>query len=254
MSQKLEKAEISVIIPFYNAGKYLAKALDSIVIQDMCVEVIVVDDASSSDDAIKILDKYRKQLSIRYIRNKKNMGAAWSRNTGVQKASTKYIAFLDADDWWKPGKLKKQMEIIQKTGTVMTYTGRMIYNGNTVQKYKVPQSLTYEELLKCNYIACSSVLIERKVALEFPMSNDPEIHEDYLNWLEIVKKYGKIYGSSECFLNYLAHRDSRSGNKIHSILMRIHTYRKAGISRARTMRYNLGYYGRWLMGFRKETV
>ena len=248
------KVDISVIIPVHNGGKYLKKAIDSVLgQQEINFEVLIIDDASN-DNIEEVMTCYQNDSRIRYVRNSKNMGAAESRNRGVRMAAGEYIAFLDADDWWEPEKLKKQMQVINATGTVLTYTGRKIHKGNNVQMYYVPSSLTYEDLLHCNYIACSSVVMEREIAIKYPMQSDKGIHEDYLTWLQILKEYEKVYGLSECCLNYLVHRDSRSGAKLHSLMMRRHTYRKAGLSRLMTLKYNIGYYGRWLTGFRKEIV
>lgn len=254
MNSLPKKVDISVVIPVHNGRKYLKKAIDSVLKQQgVNLELIIIDDASD-DNTAEVVNSYRKESKMRYVRNRKNIGAAESRNRGVRLAAGEYIAFLDADDWWEPDKLKKQMQVIHDTGTVLTYTGRKIHKGDREQMYYVPSSLTYEDLLQCNYIACSSVVMERKTALKYPMQSDAEIHEDYLTWLQILKEHGTVYGLSECCLNYLVHRDSRSGAKLHSVMMRGHTYRKAGLSRLMTLKYNIGYYGRWLTGFRKEIV
>ena len=249
----MEKAKVSVIIPAYNASQYLPKCLDSVLIQNVDAEIIVIDDGSS-DQIRQVIEKYQSCPQLRYVRNKENIGAAASRNLGVNMSEGKYLAFLDADDCWEPGKLRAQLDIMEKTGTVLTYTGRRIHYGDLIQEYRVPESVTYDELLKCNYIACSSVLLERKWAERYPMSRDPGIHEDYLTWLQILKKVGVVYGLPECYLDYLVHKDSRSGSKLRSMRMRAHTYRRAGLSRTKTLKYNVGYYGRWLTGFRKETM
>ena len=249
----MKKAKVSVIIPAYNASQYLGRALDSVLGQDIDTEIIVIDDAS--DDPIdQVMEKYKSCPQLLYVKNQKNLGVAASRNLGVMLSQGDYVAFLDADDWWEPGKLQAQLDIVDKTGTALTYTGRKIHYGDMVQPYRVPEVLTYEELLKCNYIACSSVLLERQLAKDYPMSQEAGIHEDYLTWLQILKTVGKVHGLPECYLDYLVHKDSRSGSKFRSLMMRIHTYRRAGLSRTKTLKYNVGYYGRWLTGFRKETI
>ena len=245
--------EVSVIIPAYNAAQYLTKAIESVLMQEVRSEIILIDDAST-DSIAQTIKKYREFNQITYIRNAHNIGVAESRNLGVATARSPYVAFLDADDWWEPGKLKTQLKIIKETGTAFTYTGRKIHYRGMEQEYRVPSELTYQDLLKCNYIACSSVLMDRQMALRYPMSSEQGIHEDYLTWLQIVKKAGKIYGISDCYLNYVVHGDSRSGSKIRSLMMRVHTYRKAGLSRAETLKFNVGYYGKWIAGLRKETV
>ena len=101
----MEKAKVSVIIPAYNASQYLPKCLDSVLIQNVDAEIIVIDDGSS-DQIRQVIEKYQSCPQLRYVRNKENIGAAASRNLGVNMSEGKYVAFLDADDWWEPGKLR----------------------------------------------------------------------------------------------------------------------------------------------------
>lgn len=95
---------ISVIIPAYNAQPYIADALDSIVRQTYAVsEVIVVDDGST--DATIEIAKARGAIVLR----RANGGPSAARNTGVARATGEFLAFLDADDYWEPGKIERQM-------------------------------------------------------------------------------------------------------------------------------------------------
>ena len=91
------KPLVSVIMPAYNSEKYIGKAIESVLAQNVPLELLVIDDGSSDGTELTVM-KYMDSGSIRYIRNEKNMGAARSRNRGVRDARGKYIAFLDADD------------------------------------------------------------------------------------------------------------------------------------------------------------
>ena len=102
---------VSVIIPAYNSGPYLAETLDSVLCQTYrCREVIIVDDGST-DDTPERVELYRS--SVVYIRQG-NSGAGAARNAGLQAASGDYIAFLDHDDLWLPEKLEIQLEVAAK--------------------------------------------------------------------------------------------------------------------------------------------
>ena len=95
--------KISVIIPCYNAEKYVGKCLDSIVNQTVGIEnmeVIVVDDAST-DESVGIVDKFVKRYpqSIIHICLSQNLGQANARNIGIEFSHSKYLTFVDADDW-----------------------------------------------------------------------------------------------------------------------------------------------------------
>jgi len=101
---------VSVIIPTYNTAQYICESIDSVLSQSYKdYEIIVVDDGST-DNTKEFLKPYMGQ--IRYI-FQENRGRAGARNTGIRTARGKYIAFLDSDDLWTPGKLEKQVEIMQ---------------------------------------------------------------------------------------------------------------------------------------------
>lgn len=97
---------VSVVIPSYNYGRYVAEAIDSALGQTLPpLEVIVVDDGST-DDTPQVLATYGDR--IRVLRQK-NAGVAIARNSGIAAARGEYVAFLDADDVWLPRKLELQM-------------------------------------------------------------------------------------------------------------------------------------------------
>lgn len=119
----MEKPLVSVVMPVYNGERYIGKAIESALGQEVPVEVLVIDDCSADGTELAVM-KYMDSGKIRYIRNEQNMGAARSRNRGVKEARGKYIAFLDADDWWEKGKLKAQTEVMEQTGCAICSTGR----------------------------------------------------------------------------------------------------------------------------------
>lgn len=92
--------KVSVIVPVYNTEKYLRRCLDSLVNQTLDdIEIIVINDCSP-DNANKILSEYEKKYkNIKVIHNKTNKGIGYNRNLGIEKASGKYIAFVDSDDY-----------------------------------------------------------------------------------------------------------------------------------------------------------
>jgi len=106
---------ISVVIPAYNRQETIERAIKSVQIQGIDnIEILLIDDGSTDDtvESIKKLAKY--ETRIRLLEHQINKGEAAARNTGVKAAKGKYIAFLDSDDEWLEGKLKKQLRILEK--------------------------------------------------------------------------------------------------------------------------------------------
>ena len=104
------QALVSVVIPNYNNGQYLAEAISSAISQTYKnLEIIVIDDGST-DDSNEILESFGSK--IRLIKQE-NRGAASARNQGIRSAKGDYIAFLDSDDIWKPNKIELQVAKIQ---------------------------------------------------------------------------------------------------------------------------------------------
>ena len=222
---------ISVVIPVYNGEKTICRAVDSALAQQTDIEVIVINDCST-DHTKEVLLPYVESGRIRYQENKENSGVAMSRNAGVALAEGEYVAFLDADDAWEPGKLKAQLQRLEETGDVICSTARRLVcpgNPKDGQIIHMPERITYRELLGSNYIACSSVLIKTEVAREFPMACD-SVHEDYLTWLRILKKYDTCAGIDVPYLDYTLSTSGKSGNKLHSAALTFGVYRKAGLS------------------------
>ena len=103
-------ALISVIIPSYNTSAYIREAIDSVLAQDCPdLDLIVVDDGST-DGTVDVVRSYGERLRLLTQRNE---GAAAARNAGLAAASGEYIAFLDSDDVWLPGKLAAQIRHLE---------------------------------------------------------------------------------------------------------------------------------------------
>ena len=103
---------VSIITPSYNSEKYLKDCIVSVLNQTLsCWEMLIVDDASSDNSRIVIESYLKKDKRIKAFFLKKNIGPALARNYAINKASGRYIAFLDSDDIWLPNKLKVQNKI-----------------------------------------------------------------------------------------------------------------------------------------------
>ena len=237
---------ITVIIPAFNAREYIVQAMDSVIQQtyEGEIELIVVDDCST-DGTADVVQHYLERLSEKsvahrmlvFLQNDTNSGVAESRNAGIRKAKGDYIAFLDADDWWDPAKLQKQMGCMQKTGAILCATGRELMgpDGTSLGKIiGIGERVSYRQLLRTNSIPCSSVVLKTEVAREFYMCHD-ELHEDYIMWLKVLKKYGDAVGINEPLLKSRMSQGGKSRNKVKSAKMQYGVYRYMGIGRIRSL-------------------
>lgn len=236
--------KVSVIIPSYNCGKYLTCAIQSVLRQDVDLEIILIDDAST-DETEEIVKELKNSASypIHYIRNPQNIGVSASRNKGVEVAKGEYIAYLDADDWWAEEKLKRQLICLKQTGGMLCYTGRELFYENGSPKGKwiaVPEKVTWKSLLRSNVIPCSSVLVKVEVAEEFPMEHD-EVHEDYLTWLRIVHKYGHADGINAPLLKSRLTAEGKSRDKKKTLQMTYGVYRCLGLQKAVSLGYTASH-------------
>ena len=127
--------KISVIMPAYNAEKYIAEAIDSILGQTFGdFEFIILNDCST-DRTEEIILSYDDPRIV-YLKNEQNMGVAATLNKGLAIAKGEYIAFLDADDYWAPEKLKKQIAFMQENGYSFSYTNYIEISEDSVPNGK----------------------------------------------------------------------------------------------------------------------
>ena len=222
---------VSVVMPAYNCAASIGDSIESVLCQDVPLELIVVNDRSP-DDLDAAMAKYLTDERMVYVTNQVNMGAAMSRNRAMEMARGKYIAFLDSDDIWLPGKLKKQVELLEQSGNVLCCTARALMTPEGVDDGRilpVAEVISYKDLLRHNCIACSSVLIRTEAAREFPMGHE-DSHEDYIMWLQVLRKYGDARGINEPLLRYRLSNTGKSGSKLHSAKMTFMVYRYMGFS------------------------
>ncbi len=143
----MEKVVVSVVMPAYNCEKYIAQAIASVLKQNVSLELLIIDDAST-DGTRKQIEPYLSDERIIYTVNEKNCGVAVSRNRGVSMARGKYIAFLDADDYWTEDKLERQLALMEEKQAVLSSTARELMNERGELSGKiisVPNEITYRQ-------------------------------------------------------------------------------------------------------------
>ncbi len=117
-----KRITFSIVVPVYNAEKYLERSLDSIFSQKGSFEVIAINDGST-DRSVEILQKYSQKYPNLKIISQENKGVSAARNAGLKIAKNKYVTFVDADDWLEPNVLNRAAEILNKDKSDVLLTG-----------------------------------------------------------------------------------------------------------------------------------
>jgi CDP-glycerol glycerophosphotransferase len=242
-------------MPAYRVEEYIEQAIASVLEQEVPLELIVVDDASPDKTAERILrakalfeekNEERNHINHKelvFLRNQTNLGAAASRNLAVSQARGSYVAFLDADDWWRTDKLARQVAYLEREGLDFCYTARELVraDGSSTGKIiHVPETTDYQKLLRTNVIPCGSVLLKTSLAKAHPMGHD-QLHEDYLLWLTLLKEGCKAGGIDEPMLKCRQSPGGKSRDKLHSAKMQYGVYRLLGLSVPASLGYMVSY-------------
>lgn len=218
---------VSVVTPVYNAEKYIADTITSVMDQTYGnLEQILIDDCSNDGSRAIIEQLAEKDARIRYIKLNENSGAAVARNTGIENAQGRFIAFIDSDDIWKSDKLEKQLQFMNNNDYSFTYTNYETISTEgvvTKETMKVPEKINYKGLLKNTAIACSTVVIDRKLAGDFRM---PLVRkgQDTATWLQLLRDIPYAYGLNDVLTSYRKVPGSISSNKLGALKRTWNTY------------------------------
>lgn len=220
---------ITIIIPIYNAEKTLERTLKSVLNQTYKnFEVLMIDD-SSRDKSKEIASPYTKDKRFKLIPLDSNSGVANARNFGIASSNGEYICFLDSDDWWEPEKLNLQIKKTLDNNFSLSYMNYQRIDENTLKVLsyiKPPISLTYKDLLRSNHMGNLTTMIKKSTIGNTRFKKTG--HEDYIFWLDILKKGAIAYliNTEENQCNYLVRKTSLSSNKFKAIKWQWSIYRK----------------------------
>ena len=224
---------VSIVTPAYTAGRFIAETIHSVLAQTHNNwELIIVDDGSPDDTCSIVEQISREDCRIRLIRQRRNLGPSVARNRGLEAASGRYIAFLDADDLWLPQKLERQIQFMGDVNAAISFTAfrRISETGDRCGRLiRIPERLTYGQLLRNTAIAASAVLIDRGLTGAFQMSMAP--CDDYFLWLEFLRRGFVAHGLQEDLMRYRVVEASCTRNKRKNALNVWRTYREIGLSK-----------------------
>ncbi len=227
------KELISIIVPVHNAGRYLDETIGSVLAQtEPNFELILVDDCST-DDSVAVINKYDDKR-ICLIKQTENKGAYAARNRGLEAATGRYIAFLDADDIWSKYKLERTLFYLKEQETGFVFTGYEFADENGVGTgavVKVPKRRTFKGALNNTDIFTSTVMIDRD-RIPDELIRMPDIKsEDTATWWTILKAGYVAAGLNENLVKYRRPSNSLSSDKKEALRRIWNLYRKiAGLN------------------------
>lgn len=210
---------VSIIVPVYNAAAYILDTIDMVKHQSYTDwELILVDDCSK-DDSLCLMQKYiteKPDERIHVISKQTNEGAARARNTGLDIAKGRYIAFLDADDLWYADKLAKEIYFMEKRDVGFVFSGYDFGDEAGVPTGKatrVPTTLNYKQALTRTVIFTSTVLIDTEKVKKSLIYMPDVPSEDSATWWQILKTGVVAYGINESLAIYRRPSQSLSSDK-----------------------------------------
>lgn len=230
---------VSIIIPVHNAEKFIRDTIDCVRAQTCRNwELLLIEDGST-DHTMNVATEYLEKIQddrIRLVKREirspeeRSFGAARARNLGISMAQGRYIAYLDADDYWRADKLEKELAFLQEKQAGFVFTGYEFGDENargTGKVVHVPETLNYEQALANTTIFTSTVMFDtekiEKSLIEMPCIKS----EDTASWWKILKTGVTAYGLVENLVVYRRAGKSLSSNKIEALRRIWNLYRQA---------------------------
>lgn len=210
---------VSIIIPCYNAEKYIVETIESVINQTYSNwELIVVNDGST-DSSLQKIDEFVNQGFKIEVFNKKNTGVSDTRNYGLKKAKGEFITFLDADDIWYADYLNKQLDLLQTSSFELSYTACKLVDEkgrdlNKIIKGESTPSLKDFLIQKANYNTNPSGVVYKKICFDhflgFDINLSNNADQDIL--IQMLGKGYDIGYVDEILWDYRIHDNNMSKN------------------------------------------
>jgi glycosyltransferase involved in cell wall biosynthesis len=204
---------VSVVVPAFNAASYLPDALDSALAQDYAeLEVIVVDDGST-DTTAEVAASFASR-GVKYVRQA-NAGPGPARDLGVQHSNGSFVAFLDSDDTWLPGKLARQVAHFDAYPNVALVSGAYLQCNErneptaVMPAPRVEAGDVFERLLVENFIGTSTAVVRKSCLVAAGGFGSLPLGQDWDTWLRMARRFA-IGFVPEVVARRRAHRDSIS--------------------------------------------
>ena len=241
---------VSVVVPFYNSNAYLQEALDSIMLSRSVAEVFVVVDEGSESPLFSDPDGL-----VTVVNNKSTdfRGPGVVREIGFRKAKSRFVAFLDADDRWLPGKADVQLQVMLKNKLAFSFHDYINFDGSgrTGHISQIPPFTIHRFLGKGFTIGCLTVMIDKSLVPEL-QANNLARRNDYFMWFNAMKYMDELGlqwgGFSYTGAEHRLHRGSLTASRFKSVL----AYWKFLALCEKSLRSRIWIFARYIVNSRKN--
>lgn len=225
----MEKGLVSIITPIYNGSRYVSLTINSVLNQTYSQwEMIIIDDGST-DDSCKIITEFTlTDIRIKLF-SQKNGGSAAARNNGIRRAKGQYICLLDSDDTWEPQFLTSQLNFMKVNNAFLACSSHKRIDDNSIEilePFIAPFKASYSDLLKSCSISCLTGIYDTEPYGKVYLKEEfKSLRDDYIYWLEIIKKVKYVYGNPEIIASYRILNNSATRNKSRLIIPQFKVFR-----------------------------
>lgn len=202
---------VSIITPVYNSEKYIGSTINSVLEQTYPHWEMIIADDCSNDNTENVVRQF-SDSRIKYFKLENNSGAAVARNEALDRAKGNYIAFLDADDLWKPNKLDNQLTFMKKNNIGFSFTGYEILREPKNKVIQVPKTQNYSQFMKNTIIGTLTVMINKEIVGDVRFVNVRKDH-DSMTWAKLLREGNTAYGLNESLAYYRKVEGSISNDK-----------------------------------------
>lgn len=246
MKQVVVAPLVSIVMPVFNAERFLRDAVLSVTRQDYeHWELIMVDDCSTDRSGEIASALSAEDERILYLCNRANSGAGVSRNRAIEAAKGDYVAFLDADDLWVSNRLRVHVDFMESRSIAFSHSsyGYVDANGYPIgTEFRVShEPVTYTRLLRRPEISCLTAMYNAKLIGKYYMSAHRR-KQDYSLWLKITKDGYSSVPIDKVLAYYRQTPQSATGNKLAMALQHAAFLRETqNLSRLQSWYYTAHY-------------
>ena len=207
---------VSVIMPSYNAARYIADSIVSVLNQTYSHWELLITDDCSTDDTVAIARSFAEQdARIQLKVAEHHSGIANTRNHSLLRLQGRYFAFLDNDDLWVPEKLEKQVRFMMENDYAFSYSEYELMKEDGTSKGKIIKTagvIDYNKYLRNTIIGSGTIMLDREKTSPLTMPENAT-SDDMALWCQILKKGHCAYPIQEVLMKYRVRNNSASANK-----------------------------------------